>query len=69
MASCNTESVGRARIINIIRESAWNAPAYLWQLSICAIGSAKTNSLLVAVCGSAVYSFVSDKWAQGLDKS
>lgn len=34
---------------NIIRESAWNATAKLWQLSNSAMGSAKANSPLVAV--------------------
>lgn len=43
---------------NIIRESAWNATANLWQLSNSAIGIAKANSPLAAVVsGPAVYPF------------
>ncbi|CAF9910296.1 MAG: hypothetical protein ALECFALPRED_006456 [Alectoria fallacina] len=43
---------------NVIRESAWNDTANLWQLSNSAIGSAKANSPLVAVVsGPAVCSF------------
>lgn len=55
---------------NIIRESAWNATANLWQLSNSAIGIAEANAPLAAVIsGPAVYPFVSDKWPPGRDKS
>lgn len=55
---------------NVIRESAWNATANLWELSNSAIGSAKADSPLVAVVsGPAVYSFVSAKCLSGLGNS
>ena len=69
MASCSTESTGRAKTVSI-RESAWNGTATTWRVSNSAIGSAKPNSPLIAVVSDpADYPIVSANLPQDLDNS